>query len=230
MQWDKRKAQHWPNTMHNFCDDLLHRHSLMDANYFLRLIEKSLTWVTYGTMLTIHCDVWFSYWLQWRHNERDGVSNHQPHDCVLNRFRRRSKKISKLRVTGLCEGNSPMTGEFPAQRASKCFHLMTSSLICVTIANMLTIGLAVNQTKWIKTKPHRSNVSTLWPSVAIRWQRFGSTLVQLLACCLTTPKTKPLPKPMLTIIYHQWSVHLGQFCWERWRYVVSLMWGWNLLT
>ena len=25
-----------------------------------------------------------------------------------------SKKTSKLRVTGLCEGNSPMTGEFPA--------------------------------------------------------------------------------------------------------------------
>ena len=28
------------------------------------------------------------------------------------------RKISKLRVTGLCEGNSPVTGEFPAQRAS----------------------------------------------------------------------------------------------------------------
>ena len=57
--------------------------------------------------------------LRWRHNERDGVSNHQPHYCILNRlFRRRSKKTSKLRVTGLCEGNSPVTGEFPAQRAS----------------------------------------------------------------------------------------------------------------
>ena len=32
--------------------------------------------------------------------------------------RRRSKKTSKLRVTGLCVGNSPVTGEFPAQRAS----------------------------------------------------------------------------------------------------------------
>ena len=31
---------------------------------------------------------------------------------------RKSKKTSKLRVTGLCEGNSPVTGEFPAQRAS----------------------------------------------------------------------------------------------------------------
>ena len=57
--------------------------------------------------------------LQWRHNGRNSVSNHQPHDCLLNRlFRRRSKKTSKLRVTGLCAGNSPGTGEFPAQMAS----------------------------------------------------------------------------------------------------------------
>ena len=27
-------------------------------------------------------------------------------------------KTSKLRVTGLCEGNSPVTGEFPSQRVS----------------------------------------------------------------------------------------------------------------
>ena len=56
--------------------------------------------------------------LLWRQNERDSVSNHQPHECLLNRlFGRRSKKTSKLRVTGLCSGNSPVTGEFPAQRA-----------------------------------------------------------------------------------------------------------------
>ena len=57
--------------------------------------------------------------LQWRHNGRDGVSNHQRLDCLLSRFfRTRSKKTSELRVTGLCEGNSPGTGEFPAQMAS----------------------------------------------------------------------------------------------------------------
>ena len=57
--------------------------------------------------------------LRWRHNDHDGVSNHQPHHCLLNRlFRRRSKKTPKLRVTGLCGGNSPGTGEFPAQMAS----------------------------------------------------------------------------------------------------------------
>ena len=57
--------------------------------------------------------------LQWRHNGRDSVWNHQPQECLLNRlFRRRSKKTSKLRVTSLCAGNSPGTGEFPAQMAS----------------------------------------------------------------------------------------------------------------
>ena len=71
-----------------------------------------------------HCSWNWSHWsalnsLRWRHNELDGVSDHQPHDCLLNRlFGRRSKKTSKLRVTGLCAGNSPGTGEFPAQMAS----------------------------------------------------------------------------------------------------------------
>ena len=50
--------------------------------------------------------------LQWRHNERDGVSNHQPRDCLLDYlFGRRSKKTSKLRVTGICVGNSLVTGK-----------------------------------------------------------------------------------------------------------------------
>ena len=57
--------------------------------------------------------------LQWRHDECDGVSYHQRLDCLLNRlFRCRSKKTSKLRATGLCAGNSPVTGEFHTQRAS----------------------------------------------------------------------------------------------------------------
>ena len=57
--------------------------------------------------------------LLWCHNGHGSVSNHQPHDCLLNRlFRPRSKKISKLSVTGLCAGTSPGTGAFLAQMAS----------------------------------------------------------------------------------------------------------------
>ena len=70
---------------------------------------------------------WFSS-LQWRHNGCDGVLNHQLHDCLLNRLSRlRIKKTSKLCVTGLCVGNSPVTGPRTyGQSRGKCLHLMTS--------------------------------------------------------------------------------------------------------
>ena len=61
--------------------------------------------------------------LQWRHNERAGISNHQPHDCYSIVYsRRRSRKTSKLRVTDLCAGNLPVTSEFPTQRASNAVN------------------------------------------------------------------------------------------------------------
>ena len=78
-----------------------------------------ITFVGVGHRLSVVLSSIFIGFIQWRHNWQHGVSNHQPYDCLLNRlFRRRSKKTSKLRVTGLCEGNSPVTGEFPAQRDS----------------------------------------------------------------------------------------------------------------
>ena len=52
--------------------------------------------------------------LQWRHNDRDGVSNHRHPDCLLNRlFRCRSKKTSQLRFTGLCDWKPPVTVDSP---------------------------------------------------------------------------------------------------------------------
>ena len=76
-----------------------------------RWYQAGLWWVAIGLLTLIT--------LQWRHDGRDGVSNHKPHHCLLNRlFRRGSKITSKLRVTGLCVGNSPVTSEFPAQMAS----------------------------------------------------------------------------------------------------------------
>ena len=85
------------------------------------VIIGKLHWGTSLNYWVLSVEEFIGYFssLHWRHNEHDRVSNHQPHDCLLNRlFRRRSEKISKLRVTGLCAGNSPETGEFPAQIAS----------------------------------------------------------------------------------------------------------------
>ena len=57
--------------------------------------------------------------LEWRHNERDNVYNYRHLDCLLKRlFSRRSKKTSKLCVTGLCEGNLPVTTGSPSQKTS----------------------------------------------------------------------------------------------------------------
>ena len=88
------------------------------------IITHEISWIFAAAGLRVktcspHPGISASSSLWWRHNGRDCVSNHQPHDCLLNRlFRRRSKKTSKLSVTGLCVGNSPGTGEFPVQMAS----------------------------------------------------------------------------------------------------------------
>ena len=81
--------------------------------------------------------------LQWHHNGCNGISNHQRLDCLLKSlFRHRSKKTSKLRITGLCEGNSLGTGEFPTQKASNAEnvsiwwrHVSVCVSLCALIMN-----------------------------------------------------------------------------------------------
>ena len=73
-----------------------------------------------GESVSGRCAAYKTHYSNWRHNGCDSVSNYQLHDSLLNRlFKRRSTKTSKLRFTGLCAGNSPVTGEFPAQMVSK---------------------------------------------------------------------------------------------------------------
>ena len=90
------------------------------------------TWATFITcyqrcykdILNRNCKCWQGGTLWWRHNWPDGVSDHQRLVCLFNRlFRRRWKKTSKLRVTGLCAGNSPGTGKFPALMASNADNI-----------------------------------------------------------------------------------------------------------
>ena len=96
------------------------KHMILRIGILLLCIMK-LTWVHKCNTSLVLASLWIKRLntLHWRHNEYIGVSNHQPHGRLLNRLlRRRSKKTSKLRVTGLCAGNSSGTGEFPAQMAS----------------------------------------------------------------------------------------------------------------
>ena len=106
--------------------------------YWLGSFWNIIHWIWFDNCCNSACNMFVHYTshdlsLQWRHNERDGVSNHQPYDCLLNRlFSHKSKKISKLRVTGLCEGNSPVTGEFPAQRISNAAMFLFDDVIMYT--------------------------------------------------------------------------------------------------
>ena len=79
-------------------------------------------------VIVMLCGQLFS--LQWRHNQRDGVSNHQHHDCLLHRLFRQIKENSKPpRLWPLC---GEVTGDWWIARTKdqlrgKCFHLMMSS-------------------------------------------------------------------------------------------------------
>ena len=96
--------------------------------------------------------------LQWHHNEHDGISNHQRLDGLFNRlFRRRSKKISKLRITGLWGGE--LTGDqwIPLTKGQLCenfLHLMTSSSIflitCITVILTLCLRWFDNEVEYGK--------------------------------------------------------------------------------
>ena len=121
--------------------------------------------------------------LQWRHNERVCVSNHQPHGCLLNRlFGRRSKKTPKLRVTGLCAGNSPGTFEFSAQMASN----------------------AENVSIWWR---HHAWVKIQW---SLFWGRsHKSSLIQMIARYRTRKKhylKRRWPYSFTHMWYHAWGI------------------------
>ena len=102
--------------------------------------------------------------LQWRHNERDGVSHHRRHVCLLNRLlRRKSKKTSKLRVTGLCEGNSPVTGEFPAHRpvtwkmfpfddVTMLWQFITAVVVVIVIAVVIILSSSSSSSSLLSLK------------------------------------------------------------------------------
>ena len=72
----------------------------------------------YHHSVQVHCI--YHWTLQWRHNERDGVSNHRRLHVLLNRLFRCESNIN-------APHHWPLGGEFTGDR-EKCFHVMTSSI------------------------------------------------------------------------------------------------------
>ena len=72
-------------------------------DFCTQFYQNGLPLIPVGISNNMPSKVWDA--LQWRHNGCDCISNHQLHHCLRKRlFRRRSKKTSKLRVTGLVRG------------------------------------------------------------------------------------------------------------------------------
>ena len=110
----KRKCRHFDDIFDNGCTESCHNDSFWcNQERKGRQNDDVSVSVLNGTVLTtVTTD---PFLLQWHHIERDDASNHRRHDCLL---RGPSKKTSKLRVAGPCEGNPPVTGGFPSQRTS----------------------------------------------------------------------------------------------------------------
>ena len=140
-----------------------------------------IPWVPNGFVVSIYSK------LQWRHNGRDGVSNHQPHYCLLNRvFRRRSKKTSvKLRATGLCAGNSLVTGEFPAQMTSNAenvskwwrhYERKPRFFMILTLSSLSTPEVVITTTSGV-TGDDKVSLSFQWHDLFVLPWRYHMFLV-----------------------------------------------------
>ena len=92
---------------------------IIRAQEFHELVQERRNSIAYALELRLPCTnpsncslrngcraIWLIP-LHWRYNDHDGVSNHQPHGCYSTVYSDADKKKSKLRVTGLCVGNSP---------------------------------------------------------------------------------------------------------------------------
>ena len=85
--------------------------------------------------------------LQWRHNGRNSISNHQPHDCLFNYiFTHWSKKTSKLHVTDLCVGNSPVNYPHKGPVTQKLFpydHVIMVVTLLFHISHIIVGSIGV---------------------------------------------------------------------------------------
>ena len=88
---------------------------LIDQRFYTWIFSMWPLCIIMHSMLC--CYLYSIQMTKWRHNGGVGVLNHRCLDGLLKRlFRRRSKKRSKLRITGLCEGTLPMTSGFPSHK------------------------------------------------------------------------------------------------------------------
>ena len=120
-------AAHFGNTVYNMRTQNAWLHASETSVYVSPqcvLLSSSTGVLKNGLYVTLLC----------RHNELNVVSNLRSLDGLLDRLlRRKSKKTWKLRVTGLCAGNSLLSGEFLSQRASNAENIPIVDILFVMV-------------------------------------------------------------------------------------------------
>ena len=116
-----------------------------------------------------------TYSLHWRHNDHDGVSNHQPHGCLLNRlFGRGSEKTPKLRVTGLSAGNSPGPVNSPHKGP------VTRKMFPFDDVIMLQLSMVCTHFSPVDRGHYRLVLWTAlllaWPMISLQWRGTPHTI------------------------------------------------------
>ena len=151
--------------------------------------------------------------LQWRHNEHGCVSNHQQLHCLLNCwFRRRSKKTSKLHVTDFCAGNSPGTGEFPAQMASNAENVS----ICWGHDIIVFVYICRRWLPW-----HRN---PMMPCRCVRlrvsYRSWSTRSIKRTSCCSWMPLSCSRTLRYVLTVWYIWTDRVllanSRTCWVLW--------------
>ena len=122
---------------------------LEKASHELAKYRETPTWTSKDKVLThysrhntvspperLHYQI-FLFTLRWHHNERDGISNHQPNDFFYRKTysgadqRKHQSSASLAFVRGIHRW--PVNSRTNVQKRGKCFHLMTSSWIGASV-------------------------------------------------------------------------------------------------
>ena len=119
---------------------------------FIELIETLMTEITIPYRSLYYSDVIMSA------TASQSISLTMNYSTVYI-FKCRPKKTSNLLVTGFWEGNSPVTGEFPTQRASNAEMFSFDDVIMGTVVKM--VETLVSYQFWCHTQSHRTRLS-IW--------------------------------------------------------------------
>ena len=134
--------------------------------------------------------------------------------CFLNRVsRRRSKEASKFRVSGLCEGNLPVTGEFPALRASNvenvsiCWrhdvNILRSMQQGMSVMRILLVGVLVKDDNHMDLARH--GVKLILSAIMRRCYRLSDIIEKL--------SLQPVASIIkITLVYHFYNENIYELC------------------